>query len=53
MYILYAIYYIEYTEFKYNVLALYSYSTPMYYSNTMSKLLKPTLQLYILNQPLP
>jgi hypothetical protein len=32
---------------------LYSNSTPMYYSNTMSKLLQPTLHLYILNLPLP
>jgi hypothetical protein len=32
---------------------LYSYSTPMYYSNTMSKLLEPTLDLYILNPPNP
>jgi hypothetical protein len=32
---------------------LYSYSTPMYYSNTMSKLLEATLHLYILNPPLP
>jgi hypothetical protein len=31
---------------------LYSYSTPIYYSNTMSKLLEPTLYLYILNSPL-
>jgi hypothetical protein len=32
---------------------LYYYSTPMYYSNTMNKLLEPTLHLYILNPPLP
>jgi hypothetical protein len=31
---------------------LYSYSTPMYYSNTMNKLLESTLHLYILNLPL-
>jgi hypothetical protein len=32
---------------------LYSYSTPMYYSNIMNKLLEPTLYFYILNLPLP
>jgi hypothetical protein len=33
-------------------LALYSNSTPMYYSNTMNKLLEQTLYLYTLNPPL-
>jgi hypothetical protein len=46
---LYIVRYIYYTEFKYNGLALYSNTTPMYYSNTMNKLLESTLHFYILN----
>jgi hypothetical protein len=46
--ILYIIYWIQIQHFP-----LYSNTIPMYYSNTMSKLLEPTLYFYILNPPLP